>query len=105
MKDPTQFQRLLSRFVKDDGSFCCKLIPLESYWNYAFKKARSGGYIKCSNIGFSFGSSRVSIKDYLWCLTPKGEEEAIKSLKYIDDWTKERSELCRKKMVELKKKC
>lgn len=44
MKRPTQFQYLLSRFVKDDGTFTGKMIPIESYWNYAFKKAR-GGYI------------------------------------------------------------
>jgi hypothetical protein len=103
MKYPTQFQRLLALFVKDDGSFVGKLIPIESYWNYAFNKARLGGYIKNSNIGFTFGSGRVSIKNYFWFLTPKGEEAAVKSAKYIEDWTREKSELCRKKMEELRK--
>lgn len=96
VREPTHFQRLLARFVKADGTFCGKLLPVERWWNPAIKRARSG-YIMATVLAFG-----PSLKDRVWFLTPKGEAAAREAVAHIEAWTQHRAAECRAKLDQLR---
>lgn len=81
---------LMSRFVTKDGEYVGKMLPNESWWRAAIKKARINGWIKRSGIGFTFGNERVTdIGNYVWYLTEKGKTVAKISKQKMKDHEKE----------------
>jgi len=98
VKRPPMWVCLMARFIRIDEvegpKAVCTMLPLESYYNAAIKKARSNGWIRRTQIGFSFGpKDRVTDRgNFLWKLTERGERVALDSARALDAYRQEVSE-------------
>jgi hypothetical protein len=66
---PSNFDTYLKAYVKEDGTFCGKMTPSDSWLRPAHRKARTSGLVRFSGVTFGKGAE-------IWFLTPKGEIEA-----------------------------
>lgn len=92
IRRPPLWQYLLDIFVQNDGTFCGRLLPLDPCWNSPIKKARASGWIRRGNLGFAMAGDRRKPTDrqnFIWRLTPLGEEEAKKATAAISAYKTE----------------
>lgn len=76
--EPTYADQILAAFVKEDGSFCGRAEPSDSWLRPAFKKLQRAGYLRFSfAIGFGTGRGQSS---RIFVLTEKGQQPAREAL-------------------------
>jgi hypothetical protein len=69
-KDAPYIDQIMAGYVKEDGSFCGRMEPVDRWLRPAFTKTKRKGWVKASILSFGKGAT-------IFFLTERGEPEAL----------------------------
>lgn len=99
-KDAPYIDQIMAGYVKEDGSFCGRMEPLDRWLRPAFTKMKRKGLVAASILSFGKGAT-------IFFLTERGEPEAVAARQRViaarearHQWGKDFNEAYRKSQAE-----